>query len=148
MIFSLSVANYQPVDPQTVFQNPLKKVFITYSYDGMTDGVQWTMLWYRDGKLLEFETSPWEGGTGGYGQYELSLPSEEWLPGTYQVVFFVGMEWKVLNEFRVIGDPPTPTLTPQPSLTPTPTFTPTITSTRRPSNTPVPTDTRWPTQTK
>jgi hypothetical protein len=139
--FSLQVTKFKPVNPQTVFQNPVQKLFVTYSYDGMTNGVDWTLLWYRGEELLKYETSPWEGGTGGSGQYELDLPVEKWLPGTYQVVFFVGTEWKTIGDFRVTGKPPTPTPTPYPSLTPTTTRTPIPTWTLRP------TDTRWPSQT-
>jgi hypothetical protein len=145
--FAGVVENYKAVDPQTVFQNPVQKVFVVYSYDGMSDGVQWTMLWYREDELLKYDTSPWDGGTGGYGQYELDLPAEKWLPGTYQVIFFVGTDWKTIGEFRVTGNPPTPTATPYPSPTSTTTRTPVPTWTIRPSDTLWPTDTRWPTPT-
>jgi hypothetical protein len=141
IVFSRSVANYTAENPETVFQNPVQNLYATYSYDGMMNGVQWTMLWYRGNELLKYETSPWEGGTGGNGQYELGLPLGEWLPGTYQVIFFVGTEWKVVGEFRVSGEPPSPTPTPYPSQTPTATWT------MIPSRTLRPTDTRWPTQT-
>jgi hypothetical protein len=139
--FSDKVVKFQPVNPQTVFQNPIQKLYVTYSYDGMTDGVEWTMLWYRGEELLKYDTSPWEGGTGGFGQYELDLPAEKWLPGTYQVIFFVGLEWKTIGEFRVSGSPPSPTPTPYPSFTFT--FTPTLV----PTWTIRPTDTRWPSPT-
>jgi len=140
--FSRSVANFIAVDQQTVFQNPVDKLFVTYTYNGMENGVQWTLLWYRDGELLKYETSPWGGGTGGSGKYELDLPAEEWLPGTYQVIFFIGMEWKRVGEFRVTGEPATPIPSPSPSLTPT------ITNTLVPSSTLRPSQTRWPTVTK
>jgi hypothetical protein len=140
--FSRSVDKYQAVDPQTSFQNPMQKLFITYSYDKMTNGIQWTMLWYREAKLLKYDTSPWSGSTGGIGKYELDLPAEEWLPGTYQVIFFVGMDWKVVGEFRITGEPPTIAPSPFPTLTPT------MTQSALPSLTPRPSDTRWPTVTK
>jgi hypothetical protein len=146
--FSLSVKSFVAVDPQVVFEQPLTTIYATYTYNNMNDGVDWTALWYRNGELLNYETAPWEGGTGGYGQYDLSLPENEWLAGTYQLIFFVGSEWKVLGEFLVQGDPPTPTFTPSPSATLTPTLSPTITNTRRPTFTPRPTDTRWPTKVK
>jgi hypothetical protein len=139
--FSRQVAKYKAVSPQTVFPNPVQKIYVTYSYDGMTNGTDWTMLWYRGEDLLKYDTSPWEGGTGGRGQYELDLPAEKWLPGTYQVIFFVETEWKTIGEFRVTGSPPTPTITPYPSPTPTITWTPVPTWTPRPS------DTHWPSQT-
>jgi hypothetical protein len=141
LTFSLAASDYQAINPQTVFQNPIQRILATYSYDNMTDGAQWTAVWYQNGELLAFETSPWEGGTGGYGQFELTMESSRWLPGVYQLVFFVGSEWKVLGEFRVMGDPPTPTSTRMPSQTPT------ITKTLVPTFTPFPSDTRWPSQT-
>jgi hypothetical protein len=137
--FSRTISKYIAVNPQTAFQNPIDKIYATYSYDGMKNGVQWTMLWYRDGELVKYDTSPWGGGTGGIGEYELDLPAEKWLPGTYQVIFFVGVEWKVLGEFRVTGEPPTATATPLPSITPT------LTKTNLPSFTPRESDTLWPT---
>jgi hypothetical protein len=91
--------------------------------------------------LLKYETSPWEGGTGGYGKYELVLPEQDWLPGSYQVVFFLGTEWKVAGPFQVKGNPPSPTPTPYPTVTPTATWTLVPTWTLRPS------DTRWPSMT-
>jgi hypothetical protein len=108
----------------------------------MMNGIQWTMLWYRGSELLKYDTSPWGGGTGGSGEYELDLPAEKWLPGTYQVIFFVGKDWKVLGEFRVTGEPPTATPSPFPSPTPT------ITQTALPSYTPRSSDTLWPTVTR
>ena len=146
--FSRSVdKGNQPLDPQTVFQNPTQKIFVTYSYDGLLNGVQWTLLWYRGNELLKYDTSPWSGGTGGFGKYELDLPAEQWLPGTYQVVFFVGVVWKRVGIFRITGKPPTPSPTLSPTISLTPSLTPTQTNTFMPTFTPRPTDTRWPTQT-
>jgi type VI secretion system secreted protein VgrG len=139
--FSLSVQNYQPVNPRTTFQNPVGRLFASFSYDFMTDGVQWSAVWFRNGEMVFSESGPWEGGTGGYGYSEWNPPAEDWIPGVYQVVLYVGEEWKVLGEFRVVGDPPTPTVTPTPSLTPLPSSTP------LPSWTPRPSDTRWPSPT-
>jgi hypothetical protein len=157
--------NYQAVNPGTVFTNPIRRIVAVYSYDKMQNGVQWTVLWYRDGELLYYETAPWQGGTGGYGIVEWNPGEAAWLPGNYEVQMFVGMEWKVVGRFSVQGEPNTatptptasltrtPTLTRPPSNTPTatrtrrPTTTPAPTNTRVPSRTPMPTDTRWPTST-
>jgi hypothetical protein len=139
--FSRTISNFQPVDAHTVFQNPVGKIYATFSYDFMNDGAQWTALWYRDGELVHYETEPWKGGSGGYAYSSWDPPAEEWRPGTYQVILFLRMEWKVLGEFRVMGDPPTATPTPLPTISPT------FTRTPYPSNTPRPTDTRWPSQT-
>jgi hypothetical protein len=147
--FSLLVNNFQPINPQTVFQNPVSHIIATYSYDGMLNGVQWTCIWYQNGQVItdQSQTLAWDSGTGGWGQRELTLPAERWVPGIYQLVFFVGTEWKVLGEFRIVGEPPTPTNTPVPSLTRTPSRTSTITNTPKPTWTHHPTETRWPSKT-
>lgn len=149
LVFSLNVINFKAINPQTVFQNPLSRVFVTYSYDFMTVGAQWTAIWYHNGELIRFETDSWDtkAGTGGPGEYELNLPADQWLPGIYQLIFFVGTDWKVLGEFRVMGEPPTATASPTPSQTRTPSLTPSVTNTLRPSWTPRPSDTRWPSPT-
>jgi hypothetical protein len=129
LTFSLRISGFLAVNPETVFQNPLKSVFATYSYNLMTDGVQWTAIWYQNGQVLKYRTITWDSGTGGYGAEELTMPADEWLPGIYQLVFFVGKEWKVLGEFRVMGEPPTVTPTQTPTLTQTFTITPNLTLT-------------------
>jgi len=54
---------------------------------------------------------------GGYGFTEWDASASEFLPGTYQVQVFVGLDWKVVGEFILQGDAPTPI----PTETPTPT---------------------------
>jgi hypothetical protein len=96
---------------------------------------------------LEYQTIPWDSGTGGYGQDQLTLPAQEWLPGKYQLIFFVGTEWMVVGEFRVMGTPPTATISRTPSQTRTPTSTSSVTHTPMPTWTPRPSDTHWPSPT-
>jgi type VI secretion system secreted protein VgrG len=124
-----------------------------FSYDQMTPGAQWTALWYRDGKLVHNESIPWNGETGGFGFTEWEAPAAEWLPGTYEVQIFVGLEWKQIGQFIVEGEAPTaiptrtPSITPTPSKTRTPTNTSTITQTPTATRTPRPTLTPLPTST-
>ncbi|NTV37670.1 MAG: hypothetical protein HGA82_00490 [Anaerolineales bacterium] len=146
--FSRTISSFLAVDPATVFENPVGKIFATFSYDGMSDGVQWTALWTRDGEPVHYETESWKGGTGGYAYSSWEPLAENWLPGRYQVVLFVGVEWKVIGEFRVTGEPPTATFTVSPTITRTLTKTSYPSATLRPSDTHWPTDTRWPTPTK
>jgi hypothetical protein len=163
--FAYRITDGKPVTPATVFQNPVSHMYAAFTYDKMLPGAQWTALWYRDGTLVYFETKPWDGEVGGYGFADWDPSPEKWLPGTYEVQIFVGMEWKVVGKFVVQGEPltSTPTLTPSltriptltrtpsptrtPSQTPMPSKSPTLTWTPIPSWTPHPTDTRWPSQT-
>ncbi len=138
--------NLQPVDPGTVFENPIFEIFATYSYDKMVPGVQWTAVWYRDDKQVCLETHPFEGGTGGYDAAACTDPVDGWQPGIYEVQIFVGEEWKVVGRFLVEGNLSTPTFTPTftaaptrtpvPSFTPSPSGTPILPSTETPAKTP------------
>jgi hypothetical protein len=153
LLFSPHIQSYQAVNPATVFQNPVGRMFASFSYDKMVNGSQWTVLWYRDGTLVHAETGPWSGGSGGYGYTGWSPSPDQWLPGIYQVQIFVGMEWKSIGQFLVQGEPATltptrtATFTLTPSITLTPSLTYTLPLTPRPTWTPLPSDTRWPTAT-
>lgn len=138
---NLNFATYSPINAGTLFQNPVDGVYATFSYDLMRDGVQWTAIWNRDGELVHYETKPWDGDTGGLGFTEWIPDAEDWLPGAYQVVLFVGEEPKVAGDFVVEGEPVTSTPTPSPTSTAT--STPTVTETL----TPTATHTRQPTAT-
>lgn len=134
--------DFQPIDPSSIFQNPVGKLYAQFSYNNMIPGVQWTTLWFRNGELVNYETKPWDGQFGGWGYSDWDPEPHEWMAGEYEVRFYVGIEWKVTGIFEVQGDPPTPV----PSATPTrtQTFTPTITPTQGPTNTPTLTPTRTP----
>ncbi|MBX3047635.1 MAG: hypothetical protein KIT46_08585 [Anaerolineales bacterium] len=115
----LNFRTYTAIEPGTLFESPVEGIYATFSYDGMLPDSQWSALWYRQGQLVHFETMPWDGGTGGFGYTEWLAPSQEWLPGIYQVQIFVGDQPKVVGEFEVSGPAGTPT-PPAGTLTPTP----------------------------
>jgi len=156
-------ADLLPVDPTTLFQNPVGHLYAWFSYDKMRVGSQWTALWYQGVDLVHYETRPWDFSTGGIGYTDWDPDPSLWLPGDYEVQIFVGSSWLISGRFTVEGIAPTaapsPTLsptispTPTPSLSPTagptgtPTFTRTPTPTRTITLTPTPTDTRRPTYT-
>lgn len=139
--FSTVYDNFECVAPSTTFVNPIRSMTACFSYNNMSPGVQWTAMWYRDGELVHYETLPWDGTTGGLGYSEWAPPPESWQPGNYTVQIFVGLDWKVVGQFVVSGEPPTPV----PSITPSPTLSPTVT--RTPSTMPTDTNTPQPTQT-
>lgn len=143
----LDKETYQLVNPATIFQNPVGHMYALFSYDGMTDGVQWSALWYINGELVHFETDLWDGGTGGRGYTDWQPDPWLWEAGEYDVQIFVGLEWEVSGSFTVEGDPPTPPPSATPTLLPTPTFTFTPTRTPTITRSPTPTRTATPTPT-
>jgi hypothetical protein len=131
----------QPIEPALEFENPVGHLFGAYSFNNMTNGVQWSALWYHEGELVYYETYPWEFGSGGYGFTDWNPPSDQWQPGGYEVQIFVGNIWKSSGFFTVLGQPPVPSITPTPTETSTASKTATITPTITPSQT------IWPTRT-
>ncbi|NPV57254.1 MAG: hypothetical protein HPY76_11370 [Anaerolineae bacterium] len=130
----------QPQTPLVEFVNPVGLLYGAFSYNNTLDGSQWTAIWIRlsDQKVICYETSPWNGGVGGYGYTECNPPAEDWLPGEYEVQLYMGEIWQQSGRFTVSGEPPAATLTASPTRTFTATFTPSPTRSLTPTYTPVP----------
>jgi len=120
--FTKDCSSFNNFTSATVFRNPINYICAVFTYDQMLPNVQWTALWYRDGELIHYETIPWDGETGGYGFSEWQASYADFLPGTYEVQIFVGLEWKVVGQFLLEGDSPTriPTASPTVTVTGTP----------------------------
>ena len=132
-VFSRKIDDeYQPNEIEETFENPVDKIYGTFSYENMITNSQWTALWFRDGELVSYESIPWNGSSGGFGYTESNLRSDQWLPGVYEVQIFVGETWKSSGLFTVTGTPPTPTITQTATITATPTTTLTPTRTQVP----------------
>lgn len=130
LTFSTEIdSDVQPVDPETVFDNPISRIYATYSYDQMVPGSQWTAVWYRNGEQVCLTTQPFAGGTGGYDEADCGNPIGGWQPGIYETQIFVGEALKAVGRFLVQGEPPTstPSNTPTASSTPTRTLAPSAT---------------------
>ena len=146
LVFSkgLNLETYNTSDEAILFQNPVNQIFVTFSYDQMLSGVQWTVLWYRQGELVNIESILWDGATGGLGFAEWAPDAEEWLPGSYQVQIFVGQQVVVVGDFVVEGEALTSTSTMTATETHTATFTATLSPTMTATHTRFPTDTNIP----
>ena len=119
--FSTKMEEYQAISPATYFVNPIDDIFAVYSYNNMLPGVQVTELWMHEGKMVHYNTYPWDGTTGGLGFAECNFTlCDGWESGSYQLQIFVGLDWKVVGIFSIDGEPPTATFTPTPSETPSP----------------------------
>ncbi len=136
--FTQAVAGEYPITNRTEWTNPIWRMYVNFAYNNMTYGAQFSVLWFRNGELVYFESQPWPYSRRGRASYKWQPAMHEWHPGLYEVQFFVGLEWKATGRFIVRGEPrpPTSTLTPSPTRTPRPTWTLTVTSSPRPTRTP------------
>jgi len=122
--FSTKFDKGEAINPKTSFKLPITTMYGGFDYNFTIPDTQWTALWYRDGKLISFETKPWDGGTGGIGGYtECSNPDGGWQVGNYEVQIFMVHELRKVGHFVVLGnETATPTSTfPPPIYTATPT---------------------------
>ncbi len=101
--FSTLIENGLLVNEQTSFAPPVKTIYGGFSYDKMVTGVQWTAVWLYEGQIVCAETKPWNYAPGGYGYTDCTRPSNEWLPGYYEVQIFVGSSWKSSGIFNIQG---------------------------------------------
>lgn len=138
--FSDTLNGIYPVGRRFEWSNPLSRMYASYVYSHMTYGAQFTVLWFRNGELIFFESGPWQAGGHGRAFSKWEPAPHEWHPGEYELQFFVGTEWKATGRFTLTGEPLPPTLTftpsptwtfsPVPSNTPTPTLKPSATPTK------------------
>jgi type VI secretion system secreted protein VgrG len=92
----------RPLDARDVFDQPPRRLFGAFTYDGLQDGVRWTAIWRRGETIVCLESKPWDGGTGGYGYTECA-PQGGWAPGEYEVQMFLAEAWWVSARFTVLG---------------------------------------------
>lgn len=98
----------RPLDARQEFFQPPRRLFGTFTYDGLQDGLRWTAIWRRGDTILCVESKPWDGGTGGYGYTECEAEGG-WVPGEHEVQMFLGETWQVSTRFLVLGATGTPT---------------------------------------
>lgn len=95
-------SNNQPLESSDTFLLPIGRLYGTFTYDKMQDGVHWTAIWYRGSEVVCEESIPWDGGSGGYGYTECE--PEEWSDGEYEIQMFIGEQWKVSTRFTILAE--------------------------------------------
>lgn len=123
--FSTKIENGLVVDPQASFDPPITVMYGGFSYDKMSPGVQWSVVWLFNNEIICSETRAWTWTTGGYGFSDCSRDAGQWLPGDYEVQIFVGQTWKTSGRFLIRGESESGTPAPQ-AVTDTPTVTPSL----------------------
>jgi len=103
LVFAFSIdEGFQPVEPGYEFEQPIREIFASFSFDQMRPRSQWTAIWINpDREIICHETSSWGEYTGGYGYSQCELSEDEWIIGEYEVQFFLGETWKTSGRFVV-----------------------------------------------
>jgi hypothetical protein len=96
-------ANGEPVDPGTEFPPGDHRVYLFISYEGMTNGVAWTLGIFREGELLDGTTQLWEWGEQGR-TYLYYKPPQGYEPGTYEMAVFIETRLQGVAQFVIIEE--------------------------------------------
>jgi hypothetical protein len=98
--FATEIAdNYEAVDPRRIFAEGFYRLYATFEYQGMEDGMVWAWIWRRDGELLEGGHQVWAYGDEGPG-YIFFEPEEGFQSGEYSLEIWVNRE--LLNAGTVV----------------------------------------------
>lgn len=90
----------QPVDPGNEFPPGDHRVYLFIHYEGMADGVAWTLAMYREGEFLDSTTQLWEWGTEGK-TYLYYKPPGGYEPGVYEMRVFIEHRLQGVAQFVI-----------------------------------------------
>jgi len=90
----------QPVDPGIEFPSGDHRVCLFIHYEGMADGVAWTLAIYREGQFLDSTTEVWEWGTEGKTCLYYKPPGG-YEPGVYEMRVFVENRLQAVAQFVI-----------------------------------------------
>lgn len=87
--FSTEVdADYQPIAPGQIFPEGAYKLYATFSYEDMADGLEWAWVWRHNGRVVDGGNELWVYGADGPG-YVFFNPEEGFLAGEYSLEIWV-----------------------------------------------------------
>jgi len=111
---STEVRGGQPVDPGSVFQPGDHWVYVFFRYQGMQDGTETTVNWYKNGEKIDFCSDMWLWGQdedyafGGPAGASLVFckPPGGWEPGYYEVHMLIKDRPQFIAEFEIVENNP------------------------------------------
>lgn len=99
----------EPTNPTTIFSDTVSRVYATFPYNGMRNGLTWTQIWYFNGAEFSRSEDNWEWGSADRS-YVFTKPVGA---GDYRLELYVNDDLLASGEFTVrgpvaIGGPDTP----------------------------------------
>ncbi|MFN2188095.1 MAG: hypothetical protein ACK2T3_04975 [Candidatus Promineifilaceae bacterium] len=99
--FSLDVNDsYQAVNPSYQFGEGFYTLYATFSYAGMSDGLNWSWSWQRNGTEIEGGNQVWNYGQNGPG-YIYFQPEDGFRAGNYSLAIWVDNELQSQSSFSI-----------------------------------------------
>ena len=79
---------YQPISPDDAFPSGAYRLYATFDYEQMADGMEWAWVWRYNGAVIDGGTEEWTYGEEGPG-YVYFEPEEGFRPGEYELQIWV-----------------------------------------------------------
>jgi len=107
--------NNNPVDPGQTFPAGSRSVRVFFRAANVSNGVTWSVLCYKNGRLVDSFAGPWQWGTR--AQSGRAFCAIDGSTGAYQVTAYLGLIKQFDATFEVVdvADTPTPTVTNTPT---------------------------------
>ena len=100
--FATQITNRRdPISPTTTFSNTVNRVYATFPYIGMQNGLTWTQVWYFEDDEYSRGEGKWEWGTDDRSFVFTKLVGA----GDYRLELYVSEELVASGEFTVLGPP-------------------------------------------
>lgn len=93
----------EPVEPGAEFPPGDHRVYLFVSYDGLADGVAWTLALYCEGEFLGGSTQLWERGEEGQ-TYFYYKPPEGYEPCNYEMRVFIEERLQGVAQFVIVEE--------------------------------------------
>ncbi|MBP7998038.1 MAG: hypothetical protein KA314_02485 [Chloroflexi bacterium] len=101
LAFSTNVNDrYEAINPGRTFGEGSYTLYATFAYEAMSDGMAWSWVWMRDGKLISGGNEVWRYGDDGPG-YVFLNPEEGFAAGQYTLGVWVNGKLMVEGNFQI-----------------------------------------------
>jgi hypothetical protein len=92
IFFSTEVdSSFNAIEPGFIFAEGRYRLYATFSYEGMADGMAWSWVWRHNGEVVEGNNELWQYGTDGPG-YIFYGPETGFRNGEYSLEVWVNGE--------------------------------------------------------
>lgn len=82
IVFASTLSDsYAPIDPAEQFSTDIQSLYATFDYYSLTNGLEWSWVWRRDGEVIDGGNEVWQYGIE--GSAFIFLDPELFEPGEY-----------------------------------------------------------------